>query len=121
MPHYTQQLIINGRSLTEWGTRYGLTRQRLHQLYQKHGTISDDIMANRGLIGSRLGCRYKKVKVWEPIQFMSDFELSIITMVRKRYPTIKTFSQVLEMSDHQLLLVPNLGRKRLAQIQQQRK
>ena len=111
MTHHTQRLIIDGKTLPEWARQYGLSKQRLHQLYQKHGTISDDLMAKRQKGGGR------PLKM----QLMSDFEQDIVTMARKRYPTINHFSQVLELSDNQLLLIPKLGRKRLARIQQQRK
>ena len=38
-----------GKSLQQWGDEYGVTRERVRQLYNRWGTINDELMMSRNV------------------------------------------------------------------------
>tara|TARA_A100001201_G_C4032389_1_gene184062 strand:- start:213 stop:539 length:327 start_codon:yes stop_codon:yes gene_type:complete len=62
----TQMRKYNGMNLTEWGKRYGLSKERVRQLRNKWGTLSDDLFKNRRLAWPKKHDSH--IKLWKKNQ-----------------------------------------------------
>ena len=49
-----------GKTLQQWGNEYGVSRERVRQLYNRWGTINDDLMMNRN-VDRNVGGRHKHI------------------------------------------------------------